>query len=62
MLLKCVYLSNSEHCVVEYNGEVVVLHPKAPLCTVDGIPITEPTKLPQGEIYQRTRHSIPSQK
>lgn len=41
-------LSNSEHCVVEYNGEAVVLHPKAQLCTIDGIPITEPTKLPQG--------------
>lgn len=44
----CVFSFLSEHCVVEYNGDAVVLHPKGPLCSVDGIPISEPTKLPQG--------------
>ncbi|XP_058962801.2 kinesin-like protein KIF16B isoform X1 [Pocillopora verrucosa] len=37
-----------EHCTVEYNGDAVVLYPKANLCSVDGIPISEPTRLPQG--------------
>ncbi|KAJ7351842.1 hypothetical protein OS493_035325 [Desmophyllum pertusum] len=37
-----------EHCTVEYNGDAVVLYPKAELCSVDGIPISEPTRLPQG--------------
>ncbi|KAM7451081.1 hypothetical protein ABFA07_001449 [Porites harrisoni] len=37
-----------EHCTVEYNGDAVVLYPKAALCSVDGIPISEPTRLPQG--------------
>lgn len=37
-----------EHCTAEYNGDAVVLYPKAALCSVDGIPISEPTRLPQG--------------
>lgn len=37
-----------EHCTVEYNGDAVVLYPKGNLCSVDGIPISEPTRLPQG--------------
>lgn len=37
-----------EHCLVEYNGDAVVLYPKAALCSVDGIPVSEPTRLPQG--------------
>ncbi|XP_078380781.1 uncharacterized protein LOC144663646 isoform X2 [Oculina patagonica] len=37
-----------EHCIVEYNGDAVVMYPKAALCSVDGIPISEPTRLPQG--------------
>lgn len=39
---------HSEHCIAEYNGDAVVLYPKAAMCSVDGIPITEPTRLPQG--------------
>ena len=42
------FFFNSEHCTVEYNGDAVVLYPKAALCSVDGIPISEPTRLPQG--------------
>ena len=38
----------SEHCIAEYNGDAVVLYPKAAMCSVDGIPISEPTRLPQG--------------
>lgn len=37
-----------EHCIVEFNGVAVVLYPKAALCSVDGIPVSEPTRLPQG--------------
>ena len=33
---------------MEYNGDAMVLYPKAALCSVDGIPISEPTRLPQG--------------
>ena len=40
--------SFSEHCTVEYNGDAVVLYPKVALCSVDGIPVSEPTRLPQG--------------
>ena len=38
-----------EHCIVEYDGETVTFFPNAPLCSIDGVLITEPTKLPQGE-------------
>ena len=37
---------------MEYNGDAVVLYPKANLCSVDGIPISEPTRLPQGNNYR----------
>ena len=39
---------SSEHCLIEYDGEAVVLHPKNELVSVDGIPLAEPTRLPQG--------------
>jgi len=38
----------SEHCLIENDGEAVVLHPKNELISVDGLPISEPTRLPQG--------------
>lgn len=38
----------SEHCLVEYDGDAVVLHPKNELVSIDGIPLTEPTRLAQG--------------
>ncbi|XP_066930642.1 kinesin-like protein KIF16B isoform X1 [Clytia hemisphaerica] len=38
----------NEHCLIEFDGEAVVLHPKNELCSVDGVPISEPTRLPQG--------------
>ncbi|XP_065644289.1 kinesin-like protein KIF16B isoform X2 [Hydra vulgaris] len=38
----------SVHCLIEYDGEVVVLHPKNVLVSVDGMPLSEPTRLPQG--------------
>merc|ERR1719494_743038 len=38
----------SLHCIVEYDGDAVVLHPKNDLVSVDGIPLTCPTRLPQG--------------
>ena len=34
--------------MVEYDGEAVVLHPGNGHVSVDGVPITETTKLPQG--------------
>ena len=39
-----------EHCLIEYDGDAVVLHPKNELVAVDGIPLTEPTRLPQGSM------------
>ncbi|XP_065056409.1 pleckstrin homology-like domain family B member 1 isoform X1 [Rhopilema esculentum] len=40
----------SNHCMVEYDGDVVVLHPGNGHVSVDGIPITEATRLPQGSM------------
>ena len=37
-----------EHCLVEYDGETVMFYPKANLCSIDGVVVSEPTKLPQG--------------
>jgi len=40
----------SNHCTVEYDGDVVVLHPGNGHVSVDGVPITEATRLPQGSM------------
>ena len=40
--------------MVEYDGEAVVLHPGNGHVSVDGVPITETTKLPQGMQYVYT--------
>ena len=45
------YVLFREHCIAEYDGETVMLYPKANLCSIDGVPITEPTKLPQGTCH-----------
>ena len=53
MKMSCPSMRNfylfSVHCLIEYDGEVVVLHPKNVLVSVDGMPLSEPTRLPQGE-------------
>ncbi len=49
---------HSEHCIVEYNGDAVVMYPKAALCSVDGIPISEPTRLPQGINYSQLKQHL----
>eukprot|EP00794_Sanderia_malayensis_P011257 gene11257-12437_t len=40
----------SNHCSVEFDGEAVVLYPMDGSVSIDGIPISEPTKLPQGSM------------
>ena len=37
--------------MVEYDGDVVVLHPGNGNVSVDGVPITEATRLPQGSVF-----------
>ena len=37
--------------MVEYDGDVVVLHPGNGHVSVDGVPITEATRLPQGSRF-----------
>lgn len=38
-----------EHCFIENIHGVITLYPLAKMCAVDGILVTEPTRLPQGE-------------
>ena len=48
LVVYALYVLCREHCLVEYDGETVMFYPKANLCTIDGVAITEPTRLPQG--------------
>eukprot|EP00058_Branchiostoma_floridae_P027912 XP_002613403.1 hypothetical protein BRAFLDRAFT_68414 [Branchiostoma floridae] len=43
------YAVAREHCILENVDDVVTLYPLGNLCSVDGIPITRPSKLTQGE-------------
>ena len=38
-----------EHCFIDNIHGVITLHPVAKMCSVDGVFVTEPTKLAQGE-------------
>lgn len=37
-----------QHCYIENNRGVITLHSKSPRTTVDGLPVTQPTRLTQG--------------
>ena len=45
--------------MVEYDGDVVVLRPGNGHVSVDGVPITEATRLPQGGIQSHYRETTP---
>ncbi|XP_078674243.1 pleckstrin homology-like domain family B member 2 isoform X2 [Branchiostoma floridae x Branchiostoma belcheri] len=44
------YAVAREHCILENVDDVVTLYPLGNLCSVDGIPITRPSKLTQGNM------------
>lgn len=38
----------AEHCKIENKGGIVILDPCGHLCSLDGVPVTRPTQLTQG--------------
>ncbi|CAH1397475.1 unnamed protein product [Nezara viridula] len=41
---------DEQHCYIENNRGILTLHSKSPRTTIDGLPVTQPTRLSQGSI------------
>ena len=44
-----------EHCFIDNIHGVITLYPLARMCAVDGVLVTEPTRLPQGQCQRSSR-------
>ena len=42
----------AEHCIIINTSGVIILDPCGNLCSLDGVPVTSPVPLTQGEIYR----------
>lgn len=47
----------AEHCFIDNIHDVITLYPLAKMCAVDGVLVSEPTRLPQGQ-YNCCRETI----
>lgn len=56
----------AEHCKIENKGGIVTLDPCRHLCSLDGVPVTRPTQLtqgnPKGDAEVRANAFLTSQK